>query len=242
VSTFNPEEFARSCIEPMARHTFPFIASVVGLESENEGQLLGSAIRCTLGGKLCLVTASHVAESAVAAKLGPGYVAGSGQPPVPLTAPSLLTHAAGLAVFDVRGDNEPFWPEDRVDPNPQARGQDLLFVHGFPRSRSRFEVGRLHNQSLPYGVMERHDDLPADKLPEEFVVDFDPDWFRFPQGGAAEVVDPRGLSGSPVWRVGASEPWSASRSLLVGIVARYNPDKQVLLAVEVAALLDLVRS
>ena len=71
-------------------------------------------------------------------------------------------------------------------------------------------------------------------------MDFDPLWFRSLVGGDAEFVAPPGLSGSPVWRVGASEPWSTERSLLVGTVTRYNHEKRVLLIVGVAALLGVV--
>ena len=49
-----------------------------------------------------------------------------------------------------------------------------------------------------------------------------------------DVVDPHGLSGSPVWRIGvsgrSSRDWSPNDSLLVGIVTQWHPDEKVLIA------------
>jgi hypothetical protein len=242
VSPFDPEAFARASVEPMARHTFPFLTSIVGIESESEGALVGSAVRCMLGGRPHLVTAQHVVDQAMAYPRGAGFVARRGEAPTPLGAPVFSDSKTDLAVVaTTMSEGTAFWPEDRIDPDADARERDYLFVHGFPGERSRFVFGELHSLSLPYGVMQRDDDLPADKRPEEFAVDFDPLWFRSLEGGDASFVKPAGLSGSPVWRVGTSDPWSPERSLLVGIVTRYNHDKRVLLIVGIASLLALMR-
>ncbi len=55
-----------------------------------------------------------------------------------------------------------------------------------------------------------------------------------------------GLSGSPVWRLGASgrstTEWTPEASRLVGIVTNWNPDHKVLIATSAARLLELGRT
>jgi hypothetical protein len=54
---------------------------------------------------------------------------------------------------------------------------------------------------------------------------------------------PRGLSGSPVWRIGASgrkvANWSPAWAQLVGIVTGWNEQKRVLVATRASKLLEL---
>lgn len=195
-----------------------------------------------LGGRPYLVTAKHVVDQAMAYPDGGGFVARRGEAPTLLGTPAFSDAKTDLAVVAITmSEGTAFWPEDRLDPDADARERDYLFVHGFPGERSRFGFGEMHSLSLPYGVMQRDEDLPADKRPEEFAVDFEPLWFRSQEGGDADFIQPAGLSGSPVWRVGASVPWSPDRSLLVGIVTRYNHDKRVLLIFGIASLLALMQ-
>jgi hypothetical protein len=94
--------------------------------------------------------------------------------------------------------------------------------------------------------MERDDDLPADTQAHEFAMDYDPNNMRLPNGDDASLVLPAGLSGSPVWRIGAyrqnPESWEPGSAALVGIVTRWNQDKKVLLATEVSQLQALLNS
>lgn len=137
-----------------------------------------------------------------------------------------------------------FWPEVRIDGSAEHRSRDYLFVHGFPGRRSRFVFGELHNRSLPYGVMQREDDLPGSMQERAFAMDYDPVNMLLEVGGPADFVEPPGLSGCPVFRIGASastpEEWAPERSLLVGVVTHWNHEKRVLLASGADALLELL--
>jgi hypothetical protein len=241
-------EFVKRTVSPMATFTFPFLSSIAAILSSDEGEYFGTAFRCVLGGRRVLVTAKHVFDQAALAALGAGWTSERGRPPTPLPKlPSLVDAATDLAGFVLdrppEGQDIDWWPEDRIDKSAEARGHDYLFVHGFPGVRSRFLFGGLHRRSLPYGVMERDDDLPDDLRPHEFAMDYDPSNMLLTSGMTAEFVDPSGLSGSPVFRIGAygedASKWRPDNARLVGVVARWNHSKRVLLATGTDELLAL---
>jgi Trypsin-like peptidase domain len=245
----DPVEFVKSTVRPMAEHTFPYITSIVGIIDGKEGDFVGSGFRLTLDGRPFLVTAKHVVDEANRYDLGAGFVAARGAPPHRLRAtPDLANDGTDLAVYDLSsaptGEELRFWPRSRIDTAAEPRSRDYLFVHGFPGERSRFLFGDLHSKSLPYGVMERDDDLPSDLRSHEFAMDYDPANMLLERGGNADLVAPPGLSGSPVFRIGAGakppEQWEPDQSMIVGVVTRWNHDKKVLLATGANALVDLL--
>lgn len=253
----DPVEFVKGTVSPMAHYTFPYITGIVGVIDANEGEHVGTGFRCVFGGRRCLITAKHVIDEANSYSMGPAFVAQRGAPPVPLLrTPDIALSSVDLAVYFLPDatdtEDARFWPEARIDMSAENRAADYLFIHGFPGERARFAFGDLHKESLPYGVMERDDDLPLDKRAEEFAVDYDyKNMLLETTGGAVgDLVEhrlgPPGLSGSPVWRIGARriapEQWSPERCQLVGVVTRWNHDKKVLLAVGAAELVKLMRA
>lgn len=250
---YDPVAFVMHSVGPMAAETFPFICSVVGIASEQEGDHVGSALRIAIGTRKALVTAKHVIDEAHRSPLGAGVTYVRGEPPRRLDRPAdLQDEQSDLAVYYLTDEEAPhseglaFWPEARSDANRTAREHDYLFVHGYPGARARFLFGSMQLRSLPYGVMERDDDLPVDTRSFEFAMDYDPSNMTLEAGGDASLVMPAGLSGSPVWRIGAyhrdPEAWTPKDALLVGLVTRWNPDHRVLLATEFAALQGLLQT
>jgi hypothetical protein len=81
--------------------------------------------------------------------------------------------------------------------------------------------------------------------PYQFALDFDPANLLGPGGKPAEWLDPHGLSGSPVWRIGASgqkiDDWKPQLSQLVGVVTTWLPDEKLLFATTADSLLALLR-
>jgi hypothetical protein len=144
--------------------------------------------------------------------------------------------------------DESFWPEAEVDTTDAALSSDFLFVHGFPgaRSYSSSLLGGVVNRSLPYGVMRREDALPSDLKSFEFALDFDPANFRGPEGEGAEWLDPHGLSGSPVWRIGAEgesvASWTPRKCRLVGLVTKWKPDEKLLVATKLSACIPQLKA
>lgn len=242
-------EFVQRATERMAEHTHPFIASIVGDDGATHRPHVGSAFR--LDDRRAVVTAAHVYREA-RQRFGEQIAASGerGQPPAILGAPRLIDDALDVAVFDVPGDYPTggiaFWPPDRAAKDDSKLSTDYLFLHGFPGVRSHFSAlaNGLVNRSFPYGVMLREDDLPLDLGAHQFVMDFDPENFRALDGTPGEWLDPRGLSGSAVWRIGAAgasiDEWSPGMSELVGVVTQWDPSRKCLFATRwtsVAALL-----
>lgn len=129
-----------------------------------------------------------------------------------------------------------FWPSDRVDRDGAKLSTDYLFLHGFPGSQSYSSqlLQGVVSKSLPYGAMQRLDNLPPDLEPYQFAIEYAPAGMLTESGSPAEAVDPHGLSGSPVWRMGISgrtrSDWRLEDSLLVGVVTQWRPDENVLIA------------
>lgn len=124
--------------------------------------------------------------------------------------------------------------------------EDFLVAHGFPDVTARFSplLKALMSQSLPYDVMKRRDDLPEDMKPFQFAMDFDPKNVRLLAGTGDPWPDPRGLSGSPIWRIGAAGrsigEWSPDDAQLVGVMTQWRPDHHLLVASTAAVIVDLV--
>lgn len=245
-------KFVQSAIEPMAWHTYPHIAGIIAVEEGGgTGRHVGSAVRCWVAGRHVLVTAAHVAIEAQRAKRW-AVTAVRGQAPFELGKPDIVNETFDLAAYFLREDYPmdglAYWPQERIDVAETHLSTDYLFVHGFPGERARFSplLGGLVKQSLPYGVMRREDDLPDDMKTFAFAMDFDPANMFLRDGRAADWIDPHGLSGSAVWRIGASgqrvNTWKPEMSLLVGIVTAWQPDEKLLLATSARCLVDLLRT
>jgi hypothetical protein len=254
-------EFVLSTVRPMAAFTFPFLAQLYRGKTSHEGEALGSGLFCELNGGAVIVTAFHVVLEGLA---NSGYLAVSGQTgdnrPYEIYGQVRRSHATDLAFLPLPDDfpreaDVRYWPENRIDIDADCLSSDFLFVHGFPGVRSRsFPLpvdARVRSTSLPYGVMQRLDDLPDELSPHQFAMDFDithcqPEDERLPE---PELFDdlalqgPRGLSGSPVWRIGASglriAEWAPQCARLVGVVTGWNPEKRVLIATRASSLLEL---
>jgi hypothetical protein len=233
------EAFVRRALSVMAQHTFGFICSVFGVSDPEMGHHCGSALRCKLNGRRAILTALHVIEEANE-PLGLAISTGYGERPYVVHGPVNVDRVADLAVYFLPDDypcpDTSFWPSPRIDRSLDRLSTDYLFLHGFPgkTSYSSRLVGGVVNKSLPYGAMQRIENLPANLHPFQFAVEYDPAGMVSEVGVAQDLIDPHGLSGSPVWRIGvsgrSSNEWKPSDSLLVGILTQWRPDEKVLIA------------
>ena len=247
--------FALSSVPRMAKYTLPYVASVIGVTDKQGGEHVGSALRCMLGGRRTIVTALHVLEKALADRYEAVAVsAGYGMPPFVIGGQIHFDHQADLAVYILpeeypQHDTIAFWPEARIDCTAERLSTDYLFFHGFPGERSyssRLLTGVI-SKSLPYGVMQRVDDLPGNLEPCQFAMYFDPHGMRLDSGQPLDgFPDPHGLSGSPVWRIGASgrpaKDWIPDWSLLVGIVTQWRTGDEILVATNAVKILEIAPS
>ena len=240
------EAFILGALSAMAQHTFSFICSVIGVSDPTMGRHYGSALRCKLNGQRAILTALHVIEEAKKEPLGLALSTGYGEPPYVVHGGVKIDSIADLAVYFLPDDypcpDERFWPSARIDHSLDKLATDYLFLHGFPVKTSYPSrlLGGVVSKSLPYGAMQRLENLPPNFQPFQFALEYDPVGMVNEMGTAQDLVDPRGLSGSPVWRIGvsgrSSNEWKPSDSLLVGILTQWRPDEKVLLATSTAIL------
>jgi hypothetical protein len=246
------KQFILSSIPRMAHYTFPYLTSVFGIVDQNRGKHLGSGVRCNLDGRRAVVTALHVIQQAEKEPVGSAISSGYGAPPFPITGQIHCDHADDLAVYYLPDEypsrhDVSFWPQNRIELSNSRLATDYLFVHGFPAARSRFfELFKgIASKSLPYGAMQRLEKLPPDLNESQFALDYDPENMHANGDGASpdSFVDPHGLSGSPVWRIGASgksaEHWTPDFSLLVGIITQWRPDEKILVASAISRIAQL---
>ena len=249
------EEFILSTIKPMAEYTFPFLTSVTGIKDTTEGEHVGSGLRAIVNGRRCVISARHVIEQAATYPMKFAVSAGYGRPPYIVRGTIELDPIGDLSIYYLPDDfprdapGVSFWPETRIQRSTERLATDFLFTHGFPASRSRFFniLQGLAKRSLPYGAMQRLEPRVPSLQSFEFAIEFDPAGMRaLDQDGIDGFVDPHGLSGSPVWRIGISgrsrAEWSPALSLVVGFVTQWRPDDRVLVASSAARLAEILRS
>ena len=247
------EQFILSTIRPMAEYTFPFLTSVVGIKDATIGEHVGSGLRAIVNGRRAVITARHVIEQAAGYPMKFAVSAGHGRPPYIVSGKIELDPFGDLSVYYLRDDfpvdvpGVSFWPESRIQGSTERLATDFLFTHGFPVSRTRFLrlMEGLASRSLPYGAMQRLEPRVPNLQSYEFAIEFDPTGMRVPEkGGSDGAVDPRGLSGSPVWRIGVSgrsrDEWSPTLSLVVGFLTQWRPDDRVLVASSAGRLTEIL--
>lgn len=246
-------QFILSTIPRMAEYTYPYLTSIVGVINPQTGRHLGTGLRCTLSGRQAVVTALHVIEAAQSEPGGFALSAGYAEHPFQVSGRIFFDQEGDLAIYHLP-DNYPwqregiaFWPEDRIERSTDRLATDYLFAHGYPGARSKFLslVQGVASKSLPYGAMQRLDNLPGDLESFQFALDFDPANMRQPEsaGTVNPFVEPAGLSGSPVWRIGISggtmSTWSPSDCRLVGFLTQWRPNERMLVATLASRLFQI---
>ena len=234
------EAFVRGALSLMAQHTFGFTCSVIGVSDPQMGRHYGSALRCMLNGRRAIVTALHVIQEAQKEPLGLALSTGYGKRSYVVHGTVNIDPIADLAVYflpdDFPSPAESFWPSARIDHSLDKLATDYLFLHGFPGNASypSLRLGGVVSKSLPYGAMQRLENLPSNLYPGQFAIEYDPIGMVNETGAAQDLVDPHGLSGSPVWRIGvsgcSSREWKPSDCLLVGFLTQWRPVEKVLIA------------
>lgn len=263
------KRFVSDATNRMRDYTFPFVTSIMGIVEGGDGEAtvthVGTGLRCLLADRPCVVTAWHVVLQATNTRrepqAGPRYDAfglsvGINDQVCRIAASRVcFDMETDLAIIPVPSEYSPtdqgprtsYWQPDRVSLDREIRARDYLFLQGFPgdQSRSLALHQGTHVRSLSYGAMEQVDALPADLKPFQFALPFDAQHMTVPISGTPidSPPDPRGLSGSPVWRIGASgrstRDWTPDWSALVGIVTQWRPDDQLLVVSDASEFLEL---
>ena len=94
--------------------------------------------------------------------------------------------------------------------------------------------------------MQRIENLPEKLEPFPFALNFDPKQIQAEPGCPQDLPDPHGLSGSPVFRIGASgrsaKDWAPEWAELVGVVTQWRQDHELLVGTKASELLKLAGS
>ncbi len=235
------EAFILGTLPAMAGYTFDFLCSVIGISNPKMGRHCGTAFRCMRNGRRAIITALHVIEEARKEPNGLAISTGYGERPYLVAGRVNIDPAGDLAVYDLPDDypDKPFWQSARIDASLDKLDTDYLFLHGFPgrESYSSSLLEGVVSKSLPYGAMRRLENLPPGLESFQFAIEYDPVGMVSAAGAAQGLIEPYGLSGCPVWRIGASgrssRDWKPEDSLLVGILTQWRPDEKVLIVTSV---------
>ena len=181
-----------------------------GVCDPKTGRHYGYGLRCKLNGRRAILTALHVIEEAKKEPLGLAISTGYGERPYVVRGESISTRLPTWpSTFYPRITLVPTSASGRpaqVDHLWDKLATDYLFLHGFPGKASYPSrlLGGVFSTSLPYGAMQRLEKLPPNLQPFQFAVEYDPAGMKNETGAARDLVDPHGLCGSPVWRIGVS--------------------------------------
>lgn len=238
----------------MKHHTKPAMAAVYGVEREDHGLLVGSGIFVRILGATHLLTASHVLETASRFE----FLAHSndyGTKPVPIRFPFRLQPYPldlGFTLIDeaavAPGAIVP-WPVEALADNADHLEGDILFIHGYPGERSTWLPivnGGVKAESLPLGTVVRNGETGwADFNPIlHFAVEYWPEGWFDERGRTLARPNPHCLSGSAVWRANirgrSHTEWKATDARIVGVLHRYNPEHDSLIATRTEHVRDFV--
>lgn len=247
-------QFLHQSVQTMAEYTFPYTVSIVGIVNEEEGEHLGSGLRYMYGGRRAFATAYHVIEKARSSQYqGFAISTGYGRPPFQILEEPIFDLTADLALCFLPEDYPEhygirYWPAHRIDAEisdteNSLLATDYLFMQGFPGEKSQFSriFDGLSNKSLPYGAMQRRDGT-SNLSAFQFAIDYQSTSMRDREGNQL-FINPHGMSGSPVWRIGISgrplSEWSVADSLLVGFLTRWGDQDERLIATKASRILQM---
>lgn len=223
----------------------PFLTTVFGVDATPTGMqpshydYRGTACYFTYGGFPFIVTAKHVlARSPVPQH----FFHGKGEDSTFPLRSGWVAHndeALDLAVY---GCFQSALDQASVVPCPYSHllapsfdhGSAYFYCNGFPAANS-FHMPSLGELSIRgNAVIGKQAQLPEGYDPAKFVA------FEYPSR-----IHPSGMSGAPVWnlRLHCMESlasWSPEASTLAGIVHKWLPDQQVLVATRVEHLRDFI--
>lgn len=253
--------FIQESLAPMKEHTFQYICSFFGVADEGRtGKFFGTAFRCLINKKKAVITCFHVLDQAMSCE-GLAVSRGYGAAPCSIGEEFLWDDKNDLVIHFLPEDYDPddrltYLSESRFDTSLARLGSDYLFLHGFPAAPEIIVWGgqSAHLRSFPYGAMQiaDHEVPPEAGLgPNDFALYFNDDslmsetYSQTLQQESLALPNPKGLSGSPVFRIGISgrkaSEWRPEWSLLVGVVKQWDPKHKLLVATKAPCILELYR-
>lgn len=245
-------QLIRQCCDRLAQHTYPYLTSIVLPLPGKRGQHIGSGLRCTLCSQKCILTADHVIRKEFYdKKRGFAMSTGYGLEGMPFHGDIKLEPHPDLAIcllpenYPEPSDTIKYWDLDRSLREDRPRESGYFFAHGYPGMMSQFDERQtaLSNRSLAYGAVERTEDPPGEHYSFHFLMDYRKERIRGLIGESTDVIDPHGMSGSPVWELNLNEgnegAWRPDDIRLVGVLVQYHATHACLRCTELSEVRKL---
>lgn len=227
-------ERVRGVVEGLQGETARFITALIDAQEDGSSvppRALGTGWFLEDDGNGRIVTAAHViSQASNPARVG--FSRDNGALCVrPESEWALAARPADLAFASLwptalQGHPKSLLPRGRVAKISDGIEHDVLFVHGFP-GRNSFVLASgvaLKSHGLATAV------FPAPfvgTLAPRFLIAYSSEGARKSDGSPAECPDPRGMSGSPVWRAnwtGNLSTWSPERATVIGVAVEWGQD------------------
>jgi hypothetical protein len=129
-------------------------------------------------------------------------------------------------------------PKARLAQSSDQVENDVLFVHGFP-GRKSFAIASglmLKSHGLATAIL-----LPPleNSFSPRFLIAYSSDGIHKSDGSPGDCPEPRGMSGSPVWRAnwtGNPSTWNAGMATVVGVAVEWSQEYPALVVEPIETL------
>lgn len=228
------ETIALKVTERMREYAYPYIASISREAELNVGDHVGTGLYLRIRDERYLLTNEHVARAIRETPLAHQLLEGEGATRV--MNPFLVArHPYDMALTRIESAA---WSDQKnvrralnvshVGSKHAPEDCDFLFMLGYSGQRSYFSptFEMLINRGTPYLTQEAKD--RPDDLPEMFfAIPYRPELARSLDPKGANLPNPHGFSGSPVWDTNfqrcalSGRRWSPEESRVTGIIIRW---------------------
>lgn len=247
------ETIALKVTERMREYSYPYIASISREVERNVGDHVGTGLYLRIRNDSYLLTNEHVARAIRETPLAHQLLEGEGATRV-MNPFQVARHPYDMALTRIESAAWSVEKNIRRALNVSHVGSrhapedcDFLFMLGYSGQRSYFSptFETLTNKGTPYLTQEAKDS-PDDLSEMCFAIPYRPELARSLDPKGANLPDPHGFSGSPVWNTNfrrcmlSGRRWTPEESRVTGIIIRWSEATGHLIAVRVEFIAEFL--
>lgn len=237
------EAALRMLVGQAKTETYPHIFAVVGRIDDEQGEHVGTGFFVRLDGLLWAVTASHVVAEAIA-KFGSAAMRGPEHVQIVdawIHSDMQLDLCAAAVPVAVSTMKPIARSQLKADSNDAS--EHHIFIQGFPQKRGRFHalLGGVAATTLPFVTYLHHSQSRHHVADVNFPIEWPAAELDMPDevGGHISLPQPFGMSGSPVWAMGA-DATSPEIPALIGVATHWDQEGRALLVTRVERLVEFL--